>query len=156
MADYEYADKTEEPCIPMLRDTIVASAMTDKTFMCVKNMSRAPGDYDFTVEFENTLSGGDETILDGLVDDCLGYVQVNRSLAQVIEGILEDASGGAQKARIQSFFRQYADFYAFVEVQKFASGRSVIDEAVTDTVLTTADRDDVMYPNCPADRYEHP
>ena len=68
MATYTYTGKTTSPNLTQIHVDVAASAMTDKTIeYCDWNL---PGEVNtLKVYFTGTLSGGDETILDGIVSD---------------------------------------------------------------------------------------
>ena len=76
MIIYDYADKTSSPNLDGIHTDVAASAMTDKAISfcrwdeeCVDGSCSPPCTGHLHVVFTTELSGGDKTILDGIVSD---------------------------------------------------------------------------------------
>jgi len=142
MTNYDY-DKTQELCILKFREDLQASDMSDKSFRTIADVDRIDvglpeQHYTFTLIFDNTLSGADETILDGLVDGAIGYRVINVSRRNIFQSMIDNASGAPQKARIMDFLDQHGgSFTILLKLNKYSEARGRADVAETATEVVT-------------------
>jgi hypothetical protein len=141
--------KTGEPCIPYIRDGVAASSMTNKSILGLNNMERTRDESgnltatSFDVSFEGSLSAGDITILDSIVDDSIGKHPHHKTAFSITSDIFNNADA-ARQGRLLLALRTYSDFDRAIENRNFPLARSIIGQALTATAITQEDYDYII------------
>ena len=144
--DYTYSDLASPPCERMLYETVLDSAMADKS---ITGTNYTGGT--LTVTFTGTLSGADKTILDGLVTACLGKKIERKTRGAILVEICEAADATAMD-RINAAYNAYPAIIFALDMFNYTASRGFVADAFGDSIITSDDRD-LMLSKIPDGRY---
>lgn len=142
---YEYT-KSGEPCIPMIREEVAASEMSEKTILRFYDAVRTrpvktepPTSVTFKVEMNSELSVEDKAILDSIIDASIGKHRVTESARTILGNLFESCADQAQQMRLLAALDKRPSFDRAIENQNFPLAYTLMAMSLADGDIIEAD-----------------
>ena len=145
MTLYEYT-KEKEPCPGKIREEILSSEMADKpslNFVGAKRIRNPESgvlqSIVFKIESNYDLSVDDKVILDGIIDNSLGFHKVMQTTRQMLGDLFENCVDQTQQMRLLAALDNRPSFTIALDNQNFPLAHVLMGMSMADGDITEVD-----------------
>ncbi len=151
--EYPYENLGDKPCLEYIKQTVAASAMANKDIGRQGADEEDDEKWTLVVTFDEELITGDLAILNGIVVDSLGKVQVRKSREKIMGEILSLVTSEAQLSRLLDALDDYTSMAIALDNLNYDLARMRVQKVMDDGAIEEADRD-LIFSTIPTASFE--